>query len=189
MIILQLIFAFILAVLVNGKFRGINFSKGVLIIPYLLNGVIIFLPGQQCSSTFDQLNKYFTLSPCRLHPANTWSPSQRSRAERGRDADHEDPCQEYGFPYEKHRTREKGTRTAGKRGKGRNTFYKVASCKETHALPSSFAEAALCRRFMDAQSILFVMFKCTLISIYPIQPVAPWVDLAAVAIAVHGPGL
>jgi multiple sugar transport system permease protein len=37
----QLIFAFVLAVYVNGKFRGINFYKGVLIVPYLLNGVII----------------------------------------------------------------------------------------------------------------------------------------------------
>jgi len=37
----QLIFAFVLAVFVNGKFRGINFFKGILIIPYLLNGVII----------------------------------------------------------------------------------------------------------------------------------------------------
>lgn len=37
----QLIFAFILAILVNGKFKGINFFKGVLIVPYLLNGVII----------------------------------------------------------------------------------------------------------------------------------------------------
>ena len=37
----QLVFAFILAVFVNGKFKGINFFKGVLIVPYLLNGVII----------------------------------------------------------------------------------------------------------------------------------------------------
>ncbi|HEY8499136.1 MAG TPA: sugar ABC transporter permease [Clostridia bacterium] len=37
----QLIFAFVLAVFVNGKFKGINFYKGVLIVPYLLNGVII----------------------------------------------------------------------------------------------------------------------------------------------------
>ncbi|NLX75991.1 MAG: sugar ABC transporter permease [Clostridiaceae bacterium] len=37
----QLIFAFILAIFVNGKFKYINFFKGVLIIPYLLNGVII----------------------------------------------------------------------------------------------------------------------------------------------------
>ena len=37
----QLVFAFILAVIVNGKFRGLNFFKGVLIIPYLLNGVIV----------------------------------------------------------------------------------------------------------------------------------------------------
>ena len=35
----QLIFAFFLAVIVNGKFRGLNFFKGMLIIPYLLNGV------------------------------------------------------------------------------------------------------------------------------------------------------
>ncbi len=37
----QLILAFVLAVFVNGKFRGLNFFKGVLIIPYLLNGVIV----------------------------------------------------------------------------------------------------------------------------------------------------
>ncbi|MBQ5332169.1 MAG: sugar ABC transporter permease [Oscillospiraceae bacterium] len=37
----QLIFAFLLAVVVNGKFRGLNIFKGILIIPYLLNGVII----------------------------------------------------------------------------------------------------------------------------------------------------
>lgn len=37
----QLVFAFVLAVVVNGKFRGLNFFKSVLIIPYLLNGVIV----------------------------------------------------------------------------------------------------------------------------------------------------
>lgn len=37
----QLIFAFVLAVFVNGKFRGLNLFKGILIIPYLLNGVIV----------------------------------------------------------------------------------------------------------------------------------------------------
>lgn len=37
----QLIFAFFLAVIVNGKFKGLNIFKGILIIPYLLNGVII----------------------------------------------------------------------------------------------------------------------------------------------------
>lgn len=37
----QLIFAFALAVFVNGKFRGLNLFKGILIIPYLLNGVIV----------------------------------------------------------------------------------------------------------------------------------------------------
>lgn len=37
----QLIFAFVLAIFVNGKFRGLNFFKGILIIPYLLNGVIV----------------------------------------------------------------------------------------------------------------------------------------------------
>ncbi len=41
MAIPQLVFAFILAVVVNGKFKGLNFFKGVLIIPYLLNGVIV----------------------------------------------------------------------------------------------------------------------------------------------------
>lgn len=37
----QLVFAFVLAVFVNGKFRGLNLFKGILIIPYLLNGVIV----------------------------------------------------------------------------------------------------------------------------------------------------
>ncbi len=37
----QLIFAFALAVFVNGKFRGLNLFKSILIIPYLLNGVIV----------------------------------------------------------------------------------------------------------------------------------------------------
>jgi multiple sugar transport system permease protein len=37
----QLIFAFALAVFVNGKFKGLNIFKGILIIPYLLNGVIV----------------------------------------------------------------------------------------------------------------------------------------------------
>jgi multiple sugar transport system permease protein len=37
----QLVFAFVLAIFVNGKFRGLNLFKGILIIPYLLNGVIV----------------------------------------------------------------------------------------------------------------------------------------------------
>jgi multiple sugar transport system permease protein len=37
----QLLFAFALAVFVNGKFRGLNMFKGILVIPYLLNGVIV----------------------------------------------------------------------------------------------------------------------------------------------------
>lgn len=37
----QLLLAFVLAVVVNGKFRGLNIFKGILIIPYLLNGVIV----------------------------------------------------------------------------------------------------------------------------------------------------
>ncbi len=37
----QLVFAFFLAVVINGKFRGLNVFKGILILPYLLNGVIV----------------------------------------------------------------------------------------------------------------------------------------------------
>ncbi|MDR2150331.1 MAG: sugar ABC transporter permease [Spirochaetaceae bacterium] len=37
----QLLIAFFLAIFVNGKFRGLNFFKGVLIFPYLLNGIIV----------------------------------------------------------------------------------------------------------------------------------------------------
>lgn len=37
----QLVFAFALSIFVNGKFRGLGLFKGILIIPYLLNGVIV----------------------------------------------------------------------------------------------------------------------------------------------------
>ncbi|MGL5384099.1 MAG: carbohydrate ABC transporter permease [Culicoidibacterales bacterium] len=37
----QLIFSFALAIFVNGKFRGLQLFKGIAIIPYLLNGVIV----------------------------------------------------------------------------------------------------------------------------------------------------
>ncbi|MDE7477524.1 MAG: sugar ABC transporter permease [Lachnospiraceae bacterium] len=37
----QLVFAFSLSIFVNGKFRGLGLFKGILIIPYLLNGVIV----------------------------------------------------------------------------------------------------------------------------------------------------
>lgn len=37
----QLVFAFALAIFTNGKFRGLNLFKGILILPYLLNGVIV----------------------------------------------------------------------------------------------------------------------------------------------------
>jgi multiple sugar transport system permease protein len=57
----QLIFAFVLAIFVNGKFRGINFFKGVLIVPYLLNGVIvstIFIIFFNNSGTFNSLLRF-----------------------------------------------------------------------------------------------------------------------------------
>ncbi|MDR1470416.1 MAG: sugar ABC transporter permease [Spirochaetaceae bacterium] len=37
----QLILSFVLAILVNGKFRGLSVFKGVLIFPYMLNGIIV----------------------------------------------------------------------------------------------------------------------------------------------------
>ncbi|MDO5346688.1 MAG: sugar ABC transporter permease [Lachnospiraceae bacterium] len=37
----QLVFAFALAIFTNGKFRGLSIFKGILILPYLLNGVIV----------------------------------------------------------------------------------------------------------------------------------------------------
>jgi multiple sugar transport system permease protein len=37
----QLLFSFVLAIFVNGQFRGLNFFKGVLVFPYLLNGIIV----------------------------------------------------------------------------------------------------------------------------------------------------
>ena len=41
--ILQIIFAFVLAVIMNGKVRFKNFFKGVIVFPYMLNGVAIGL--------------------------------------------------------------------------------------------------------------------------------------------------
>lgn len=58
----QLVFAFVLAVIVNGKFRGLNFFKGVLIIPYLLNGVIvstIFIIFFNNSGTLNTILQFF----------------------------------------------------------------------------------------------------------------------------------
>lgn len=37
----QLLLSFVLAIIVNGKFRGLNVFKGILIFPYLLNGIIV----------------------------------------------------------------------------------------------------------------------------------------------------
>ncbi|MDR0524463.1 MAG: sugar ABC transporter permease [Spirochaetaceae bacterium] len=37
----QLVLSFVLAILVNGKFKGLNIFKAVLIFPYLLNGIIV----------------------------------------------------------------------------------------------------------------------------------------------------
>ncbi|MDR1642070.1 MAG: sugar ABC transporter permease [Clostridiales bacterium] len=37
----QLVLSFLLAIFVNGKFKGLAFFKGVLIFPYLLNGIIV----------------------------------------------------------------------------------------------------------------------------------------------------
>lgn len=61
----QLVFAFFLAVFVNGKFKGLNFFKGILIIPYLLNGVIvstIFIIFFNNSGTLNTLLKAIGLS-------------------------------------------------------------------------------------------------------------------------------
>lgn len=37
----QLLLSFVLAILVNGKFRGLSIFKGILIFPYMLNGIIV----------------------------------------------------------------------------------------------------------------------------------------------------
>ena len=61
----QLVFAFALAVVVNGKFRGLNLFKSILIIPYLLNGVIvstIFIIFFNNSGTLNSLLAGCTLS-------------------------------------------------------------------------------------------------------------------------------
>ncbi|MDR2418239.1 MAG: sugar ABC transporter permease [Treponema sp.] len=61
----QLLLSFILAILVNGKFRGINVFKAILIFPYLLNGIIvsaIFIMFYQNTGTLNTLLKTFGLS-------------------------------------------------------------------------------------------------------------------------------
>jgi multiple sugar transport system permease protein len=61
----QLLLSFILAILVNGKFRGINIFKAILIFPYLLNGIIvsaIFIMFYQNTGTLNTLLKTFGLT-------------------------------------------------------------------------------------------------------------------------------
>ncbi|MDR1325908.1 MAG: sugar ABC transporter permease [Treponema sp.] len=61
----QLLLSFILAILVNGKFRGINVFKAILIFPYLLNGIIvsaIFIMFYQNTGTLNTLLKTLGLS-------------------------------------------------------------------------------------------------------------------------------
>jgi multiple sugar transport system permease protein len=61
----QLLLSFILAILVNGKFRGINVFKAILIFPYLLNGIIvsaIFIMFYQNTGTLNTLLKTMGLS-------------------------------------------------------------------------------------------------------------------------------
>lgn len=60
----QLLLAFVLAVVVNGKFRGLSIFKGILIIPYLLNGVIvstIFIIFFNNSGTLNAILKFLGL--------------------------------------------------------------------------------------------------------------------------------
>lgn len=60
----QLIFAFALAIFSNGKFRGLNTFKSILIIPYLLNGVIvstIFIIFFNNSGTLNTILEYIGL--------------------------------------------------------------------------------------------------------------------------------
>lgn len=60
----QLLLAFVLAVVVNGKFRGLSIFKGILIIPYLLNGVIvstIFIIFFNNSGTLNAILEFFGL--------------------------------------------------------------------------------------------------------------------------------
>lgn len=60
----QLVFAFALAIFANGKFRGLNIFKGILIIPYLLNGVIvstIFIIFFNNSGTLNSILGFFGL--------------------------------------------------------------------------------------------------------------------------------
>ena len=75
----QLIFAFGLAIVVNGKFRGLNVFKSILIIPYLLNGVIvstIFIIFFNNSGTLNTLLAYIGIDgPHWLQQLNLVNPS------------------------------------------------------------------------------------------------------------------
>lgn len=75
----QLIFAFGLAIVVNGKFRGLNVFKSILIIPYLLNGVIvstIFIIFFNNSGTLNTLLGYIGIDgPQWLQQLNLVNPS------------------------------------------------------------------------------------------------------------------
>lgn len=65
----QLIFAFALAIFTNGKFRGLSIFKGILILPYLLNGVIvstIFIIFFNNSGTLNSLLQFFGMDTSKL---------------------------------------------------------------------------------------------------------------------------
>lgn len=65
----QLVFAFALAIFTNGKFRGLNLFKGILILPYLLNGVIvstIFIIFFNNSGTLNTLLQVFGIDTSKL---------------------------------------------------------------------------------------------------------------------------
>ena len=72
-----------------------------------------------CSATFDELNKFFTISSMPIASSQYWNSIH------GREADHEGACKEHEFPYEEHCV---GKREIWASRKGRTSldaFYKI----------------------------------------------------------------
>ena len=70
-----------------------------------------------CSATFDELNKYFTMTTyaCCIEPVlELYSRTRTGRSSSGRRSktDYEDACEKYDVPYEEHSSRKGKIRTA-----------------------------------------------------------------------------
>ena len=81
-----------------------------------------------CSATFDELNKYFTISGMPVASSQYWNDvhgREKGQAELDLEGLQTHTCQEHDFSDEKHRPRQGTIRSARKRGISADAFYQV----------------------------------------------------------------